>query len=284
MQTINSVAALRTKITAWRQQGQRIAFVPTMGNLHDGHLKLVEKAASLAQRIVVSVFVNPTQFNDEQDYNAYPITLEADSGKLAEAGIDVLFAPTVDELYPFGLQAGIQVSIPGLSDILEGESRPGHFVGMTTIVSKLFNAVMPDIAVFGEKDFQQFLLVQRLVADLCLPIEVVACPTQREDSGLAMSSRNSYLNDSERKQAALLYQLLDELKEQVLGGASDYSRLCQKMHDQLLDAGFRPEYVELRCAKDLSKASSCDRDLVVLASAWLGSARLIDNLRITLDG
>jgi len=282
MRTVNSVVDLRHEINIWRKEGQRIALVPTMGHLHDGHIQLIKKAASLVDRVVVSIFINPTQFNDEKDFNAYPATLEADSCKLAEAEIDVLFAPATDELYPFGLTAGLQVSIPGLSDILEGESRPGHFIGMTTIVSKLFSAVMPDIAVFGEKDFQQLLLVQRLVADLCLPIEVIACPTQREADGLAMSSRNSYLNDSERKQAVLLFQLLTQLKEQLLSGARDYLYLCKNVFQQLQEAGFRPEYVEVRRAQDLSKAGSDDRDLLVLASAWLGSARLIDNLRITL--
>jgi len=254
-----------------------------MGNLHDGHLQLVKKAASLADRVVVSIFVNPTQFNDAKDFDAYPVTLEADSHRLVEAGVDLLFSPTTDELYPFGFKTGLQVSISGLSDILEGESRPGHFVGMTTIVSKLFNAVMPDIAVFGEKDFQQLLLVRRLVADLCLPVEIIGCQTEREEDGLAMSSRNSYLNSSERKQAAVLFQLLNELKEQLLNGTRDYRYLCRHMYQQLLEMGFRPEYIEVRHAQDLAEPDSTDRDLVVLASAWLGSARLIDNLRITLN-
>lgn len=276
--------ALRNTTSVWRKNGDTIAFVPTMGNLHAGHLDLIRHAQALAERVVVSIFVNPMQFNDQSDYDAYPITVTEDKQKLINSRVDCLFQPAAIDIYPNGIEDTIRVEIPGLSDILCGEFRPGHFVGVATVVTKLFNIVMPDIAIFGEKDFQQLILIRRLVAELCLPITIESVATVREQDGLAISSRNRYLSVEQRRMAPLLYQILSRAREQLLEAKDDYSEVEDTAVDRLKKAGFRPEYCAVRRAdtlgKPLDKPAANNQDLLILAAAWLGEARLIDNLRI----
>jgi pantoate--beta-alanine ligase len=278
---IQSVPDLRHQVAAWRRAGERIAFVPTMGNLHAGHLALVTEARGLAARVVVSIFVNPLQFGPGEDFAAYPRTLEQDAGMLAEAGADLLFAPGVDDLYPEGQAGHTRVEVPGISDVLCGASRPGHFVGVATVVCKLFGLVQPDVAVFGEKDFQQLMVIRRMTADLGLPVEVWGLATVREPDGLAMSSRNGYLSADERARAPGLYRTLTRTAERLQEGTppAEAEALAAV---ELADAGLRPDYVSVRRAADLAPPGPRDTTLVVLAAAHLGRARLIDNLRVRL--
>ncbi len=282
MDTEHAIPALRARIADWRARGQRIALVPTMGNLHAGHLSLVKAAQAQAERVVVSIFVNPMQFNDKQDFASYPRTLEDDRDVLSETATDLLFLPEQAALYPRGLESTTRVTVPGLSDILCGAFRPGHFAGVTTVVCMLLNIVQPDMAVFGEKDFQQLLLIRRMVHDLHLPVEIVGAPTLREADGLAMSSRNHYLTPEERSRAPALYQALDRARAAILeqSGACDFRALEAESMELLRDHGLRPEYFSVRRTADLALAGPEDEDLVVLAAAWLGRARLIDNLRV----
>jgi pantoate--beta-alanine ligase len=284
MLQLTTIADLREAVHAWRQGGERVALVPTMGNLHQGHLALVQAARRHAERVVVSIFVNPMQFTDAGggDFERYPRSLDQDSWLLADCGADLLFAPSVAEVYPAGYDKTTQVQVPGISDILCGEFRPGHFVGVATMVAKLFNMVQPDVALFGEKDYQQLLVIRRLTQELCFPIEIVGVPTVREANGLAMSSRNQYLTAEQRDRAAELFQTLRHLAAQIRQGTRDFQSLEQSGLQRLSTAGFRPEYVSVRRAGDLQPATAQDADLVVLAAAWLGTARLIDNLRLEL--
>jgi pantoate--beta-alanine ligase len=284
MQTVPTIAQLRSTVDQWRARRERVALVPTMGNLHQGHLQLVKRACRAADKVVTSIFVNPLQFGPQEDFAAYPRTLKRDSLALAENGVHLLFVPEVEELYPHGLADSARVEVPGLSDILCGASRPGHFAGVATVVAKLFNAVRPHVAVFGEKDYQQLLIVRRVVADLCMAVEIIAEPTVRENDGLAMSSRNAYLSDEERQQAPALYHTLRWLGERLTAGTDCESLAAQGM-DMLRESGLRPDYVAIRRAEDLQAPQAADSRLVILAAAWLGKARLIDNLAVTLkDG
>lgn len=280
MKLLATVAELRHAVNQWRAAGERVALVPTMGNLHAGHLQLVSRAQDCADRVVASIFVNPLQFSDASggDYERYPRTLSEDVQKLQD--VDVVFAPAVTEVYPAGLEQETRVEVPGLSDILCGEFRPGHFVGVATVVAKLFNMVQPDIAIFGEKDFQQLLVIRHMVRDLCFPIEIVGVPTEREASGLAMSSRNQYLSAEQQEQAAVLYQTLLWARGQLQQGATSIEQIEIDALEQLTEAGFKPEYFQVRCAASLDRAKAGDTELVVLVAAWLGKARLIDNLRV----
>lgn len=280
MQTVHTVADLRDILRPLREAGQRIAFVPTMGNLHEGHIELVRQAKGLAGQVVVSIFVNPMQFNDKRDFDAYPITIEEDNRKLDEVDANILFIPGSNEVYPEGMERSTRVVVPGVSDILCGHYRPGHFVGVATVVAKLFNIVQPHVAIFGEKDYQQLLVIRRMVADLCMPIEIVGAKTIREPDGLAMSSRNSYLTAQERVLAPLLYRTLQAVSERLVRGEDDYRMIEAAAADALNRSGFKPEYVAIRRADDLEEPVKGDRRLIVLAAAWLGSARLIDNLLI----
>lgn len=280
MHTVSCSAGLCDLLGRWRGAGESVAFVPTMGNLHAGHGRLVREARALGGRVVVSIFVNPLQFNDADDFRAYPRTVAEDERQLRDWGVDALFLPAVEEIYPRGMTAGTRVVVPGLSDILCGAHRPGHFTGVSTVVTVLLNIVQPDIAVFGEKDFQQLLIVRRLVGDLRLPVKIVGVETVREADGLAMSSRNRYLTDEERRRAPMLYQVLRQTRARILDGAQDYPALEAAGLEQLKETGFRPEYLSVRRAADLAVPEAGDRDLVVLAAAWLGTARLIDNLRV----
>jgi len=283
MQTVETIAALRVATGAWRQGGERIALVPTMGNLHEGHLQLVAEAKRQARRVVVSIFVNPTQFGAGEDFASYPRTEEADAAKLREAEVDLLFLPRVEEMYPGGSQGMSFVEVPGLSDRLCGKVRPGHFRGVATVVCKLFNMVQPHLALFGEKDFQQLAVIRRMTGDLNLPVEIVGVPTVREPSGLAMSSRNGYLSPEERTRAAFLHQLLLRIVNQLRNGQRDYSVLEAQGENELREAGFQPDYLAIRRASDLEMPDTDDVELVVLVAARLGKARLIDNISLGLD-
>jgi pantoate--beta-alanine ligase len=281
--TEHTVAELRKRIKRWREIQQKVALVPTMGNLHAGHIALVKHAQQLADRVVVSSFVNPMQFGPKEDFAAYPRTPDADRLQLAVAGTDLLFTPEVDEVYPGGMDRISRVEVPAFDGILDGASRPGHFTGVATVVAKLFNMVQPDVAVFGEKDYQQLLVIRRMAADLCLPVQIVGHATLREPDGLAMSSRNQYLTKSERAQAPLLRRVLAETGALLRDGSKDFRGLQDQAQRRLTEGGFRPDYVEVRDADTLALAAPDNMRLVVLAAAWLGKARLIDNLSMDIS-
>lgn len=282
MQVIAEIAPLREQILQWRREGQRIAFVPTMGHLHDGHLTLVRRARENADVVVVSIFVNPMQFDKADDLAAYPRTLDEDLSKLNGEGVEVVFTPSVDVMYPNGMDQHSYVDVPGLSGVLEGASRPGHFRGVATVVSKLFNMVQPDVACFGEKDFQQLAVINKMVADLCLPIEIIPVATVREMDGLAMSSRNTRLTVDERQRAPVLAKTLRWISSQMRGGRNDYSELVLDGNDQLRAAGLEPDEIFIRDAHTLQPINEHSTKAVVLAAAFLGQVRLIDNLTIDL--
>ncbi len=281
---LSDPGAVREQVRAWRRQGERIALVPTMGDLHAGHLALVDHACAVADRTVVSLFVNPLQFGPGEDYAAYPRVPEQDRARLAEHGVDAVFAPSDEALYPFGLDSALRISVPGLDDILCGVDRPGHFSGVATVVTKLFNTVDPDVAVFGEKDYQQLLLVRRLVAELLFAIDIHGVATVREADGLALSSRNSYLDEEQRRRAPTLFAVLQETASAVGAGARDFAALTAHAEQRLRANGLRPEYVEIRRAADLARPRPADSaaELRVLAAGRLGRARLIDNVAVTL--
>jgi len=280
MQIIATIPALRETIRSWRTFGDTVAFVPTMGNLHAGHLRLVEEARKLASRVVVSIFVNPTQFCAGEDFGAYPRTPEEDEDRLKGSGADLLFMPYADEVYPAG--AVTVVEVPGVSDDLCGKFRPGHFRGVATVVCKLFNMVQPDVALFGEKDWQQLTVIRRMVVDLNLPLHVVGVPTVRESSGLAMSSRNAYLSGEEKQRATALHRSLLQAKAKLEAGMRDYPAIEAASVQMLQNEGFRIDYFTIRRLDDLTGPRTDDTDFVVLVAAWLGRARLIDNIRISL--
>lgn len=272
---ISSVTALRTHLAGIRDQGSRIAFVPTMGNLHQGHLDLVTHAGAIADHTVVSIFVNPMQFGPNEDFDAYPRTLDADAEALSGSACQVIFAPTVREMYPHGVNT--EIDVPGLSTILCGHHRPGHFKGVATVVTKLLNIVQPDVAVFGNKDYQQLKVIQTVATDLLLPITIVGVDTTREPSGLAMSSRNAYLTADERVLAANLYQSLQTLADAVRRGQSVSSKLREE-RARLTALGFILDYLEIRDANDLTQSALEADTVVILVAAKLGQARLIDNV------
>ncbi|MGE8409217.1 MAG: pantoate--beta-alanine ligase [Pseudomonas sp.] len=283
MNTVKTVRELRAAVARARGEGKRIAFVPTMGNLHSGHAALVTKAAQRADFVVASIFVNPLQFGPNEDLDKYPRTLVADQEKLLQAGCHLLFAPTADEMYPDGMGVQTRVSVPHLSEGLCGASRPGHFEGVATVVSKLFNMVQPDLAVFGQKDFQQLAVIRALVRDLNMPIQIIGEPTVRADDGLALSSRNGYLSPEQRAAAPAVYRTLNQLAGAIRQGRHDYPALIAEGQQALVAAGFKPDYLEVRQALNLRPATAEDRDLVILVAAVLGSTRLIDNLHLNLD-
>ena len=279
MEIVTTIAAVRERVAAGRGRGERVAFVPTMGNLHAGHISLIELARRHGERFVASIFVNPMQFGPNEDFNHYPRTPDRDARMLEEAGCDLMFQPDVGEMYPSSPQIATRVEVPGLSDILCGEFRPGHFAGVATVVAKLFSIVQPDVAVFGEKDFQQLTVIRRMVVDLCLPVRIVGAPTMREADGLAMSSRNQYLEPAERERAPLIHAALQRVVARIAAGDADLAALEREGAESLARAGFRVDYFSVRRAEDLLAPGPGDRDLVVLAAARLGRARLIDNLR-----
>jgi pantoate--beta-alanine ligase len=283
MQVIQTITALRAQVKAWRQQNLSVALVPTMGNLHDGHLSLVKRAQTSVDRVIVSVFVNPMQFDDSSDLDAYPRTQAEDIQKLIALDCDVAFTPSVDVMYPQGMEHHSVVSVSGVDDKLCGKHRPGHFDGVATVVSKLLNIAQADIAVFGEKDYQQLMLIKKLAADLNIATTIVGHETQREVDGLAMSSRNQHLTQSERVKASHLYKTLCSIGEQLkVSDHIDFEKLETTAMAELEQYGFQPEYVEIRNALDLSLATSDDKALRVFVAARLGKARLIDNIACNL--
>lgn len=281
MITLEEIDALRRQVQRWRKADDSIALVPTMGNLHPGHLKLVEVAMEMADRVVVSIFVNPMQFGESEDFAAYPRTMEEDTESLTALGTDLLFAPAVSDVYPASSGSQTRVEVPEISDIFCGTSRPGHFVGVATVVCKLFNMVQPDSAVFGEKDFQQLMVIRRMTEDLSFPIRIHGVPTVREEDGLARSSRNGYLTTEERACAPVIYRLLQQAADKIRAGDTNYERIETQAQESLKAEGFRPDYFRVVRARDLAEPSRNDKELVILAAAYLGKARLIDNITLT---
>ncbi len=277
MQTFADTLSLRKQISQFRREGRKIAFVPTMGNLHDGHLTLVRKARELADVVVVSIFVNPMQFDRTEDLNNYPRTLEDDLSKLNNEAVDLVFTPTPELMYPQGLDKQTSVEVPGISHMLEGASRPGHFRGVATIVAKLFNIVQPDVACFGEKDYQQLAVLRQMAIDLCMDIDIVGVPTVREMDGLAMSSRNGLLTMDERQRAPVVARTMRWISSQIRGGRSDYNAIIEDANDQLRAADLQPDEIFIRDAKSLQPIDVNSTNAVILMSAFLGKARLIDN-------
>ena len=281
MQIGSDAAALRAQVAEWRRNAERIGFVPTMGNLHGGHLALIDEARRRSDRVVASIFVNPTQFAPGEDYQSYPRTWTADCQALRAHETDCLFAPDVGTIYPDGPGLRTRVEVPELNDILCGASRPGHFTGVATVVTKLLNIVQPDLAVFGLKDYQQYRVICRLVDDLSLPVEIVGGAVARESDGLAMSSRNAYLQPAERQRAPVLYRTLCALADRLQAGATDFARLLADGRARIHEAGLTVDYLEIRRAEDLAPAGPHDREWVIPVAAYLGRARLIDNVRVT---
>jgi len=278
---VHTVAELRAAVAAWRKAGEHIGFVPTMGNLHRGHLQLVRSAREKSQRVVVSVFVNPLQFAAGEDFDRYPRTLAQDQEGLRQVNCDLLFAPSVREVYPKGLEGLSRISVPGIADILCGQHRPGHFDGVATVVNILFNLVQPDAAWFGEKDWQQLQIVRRMVSDLRLPIVIVGVPTERDTDGLALSSRNQHLSPSERTLAPVLYQTLLRAAKRLQAAERDYIKIQSDAVRELQRTGFVPQYVEVR-TPELDPPTPETREWIVICAAYLGSTRLIDNVKIKL--
>ncbi|MFO7786226.1 MAG: pantoate--beta-alanine ligase [Halospina sp.] len=283
MKTVHTVSDLRTELNAQRDAGARIALVPTMGNLHPGHLALVEEARQKADIVVTSIFVNPLQFGPNEDLDSYPRTLAEDQEKLESRGNDLVFAPSAREVYPNGIEYHTHITVPVITELHCGASRPGHFTGVATVVTLLFNMVQPDLAVFGEKDFQQLAVIRKLTRDLFLPIEILGVPTYREPDGLAMSSRNNYLSESDRARAVRLYQMLCWARDAIQEGRRDYSTLSDEAIRTLDHEGFHPDYFNIVNTETLEPADRKDARITILAAAWLGQTRLIDNLSLTLD-
>lgn len=282
MHMIDTVEALREQLDDWRRSGEHVALVPTMGNLHDGHLSLVSLAREQAERVVVSIYVNPTQFTGSEDFDTYPRTLERDKRRLQRVNVDLLFVPDTETMYPFGIGNATTVSVPVLTDEFCGSARPGHFDGVTSAVSRLFSLVQPDVAVFGRKDFQQQLVIRRMVEDLNIPVEILVGDTVREDDGLALSSRNQYLSEEERNMAPALYATLQQIAHELQAGKRNIDELERQASAALREAGFFPEYVGIRRAVNLEPPDRDSDELVILAAAHLGDARLIDNVVVSI--
>ncbi|HAI5046294.1 TPA: pantoate--beta-alanine ligase [Escherichia coli] len=282
MLIIETLPLLRQQIRRLRMEGKRVALVPTMGNLHDGHMKLVDEAKARADVVVVSIFVNPMQFDRPEDLARYPRTLQEDCEKLNKRRVDLVFAPSVKEIYPNGKETHTYVDVPGLSTMLEGASRPGHFRGVSTIVSKLFNLVQPDIACFGEKDFQQLALIRKMVADMGFDIEIIGVPIMRAKDGLALSSRNGYLTAEQRKIAPGLYKVLSSIADKLQAGERDLDEIIAIAGQELNEKGFRADDIQIRDADTLLEVSENSKRAVILVAAWLGDARLIDNKMVEL--
>ena len=282
MLVVHSKQELAEQVTEWRHNDEHVALIPTMGSLHAGHLALVELAREHAERVIVSIFVNPTQFGESEDFDKYPRTLERDKLRLKATAADLIFAPEVDTVYPFGIENATTISVPGLTENFCGASRPGHFDGVTTVVARLFALVQPDVAIFGQKDYQQQLVIRRMVEDLSLPVAIITSETIREDDGLAMSSRNAYLTEEQRTTAATLYAELSAVGEELQNGRRNFGQLEGVAEARLQEAGFKVDYFAIRRALNLEVPDrDCD-DLVVLAAAELGDARLIDNIVVTV--
>ncbi|MFE8071361.1 pantoate--beta-alanine ligase [Marinobacteraceae bacterium S3BR75-40.1] len=282
MRTVHTVSELRAIIHRQREKGVRIALVPTMGNLHEGHLSLVKEACVQGDFVVASIFVNPMQFGPNEDLDAYPRTLQEDQEKLSEAGCDLVFAPPVSEVYPEGMGHQTQVSVPDITELHCGASRPGHFTGVATVVTMLFNMVQPDSAIFGQKDFQQLAVIRKMVRDLFMPVKIVGAATVREKDGLAMSSRNGYLSEDERARAPALYRCLSQTADAIKAGNRNFGQLQQDANETLKAQGFEPDYFNIVHRDTLRPAAADDPHIAILAAAKLGTTRLIDNVTVDL--
>ena len=282
MEIYHHIESIREKLNLARKAGSRIGFVPTMGNLHDAHLALIKTAQAVADVVVVSIFVNRLQFGLNEDWDKYPRTFEEDASKLRGVNCDLLFFPEEQEIYPNGMEHQTRVLVPTMADVLCGASRPGHFEGVTTVVTKLFNIVQPDIAVFGIKDYQQLAIIRRMVEDLCIPVEILAGDIVREADGLAMSSRNAFITEDERPQVNQLYKSLQWISDQIKGGEQDYVMLEEKAKSQIAQAGFKPDYISICNSKTLEHAANDDLNITVLGAMYTKGARLIDNISLSL--
>lgn len=282
MKVISDIAWLREVVSDCKRTGRSVGFVPTMGNLHNGHLQLVKRAKSHNDMVIVSIFVNPMQFGENEDLDAYPRTIEEDKAKLVTCGVDAVFLPSVSDMYPCGLNAQTYVEVPGISDVLCGASRPGHFRGVATVVNKLFNMVQPDDAFFGEKDFQQLHVIRTMVRDLSMSVNVHGVATQREASGLAMSSRNGYLSNEEKETASFIYQEMTRAKALIEQGDMQFSDIANSIVSNLEAKGFKNDYVSIVNANTLQRPVAGDKHLVIVVALFMGTTRLIDNLQITL--
>jgi pantoate--beta-alanine ligase len=280
MFVIHTINELQDELRQRRQANQSIALVPTMGNLHQGHLQLVSTAQQHAEAVVVTLFVNPTQFSENEDLDNYPRTFQDDCQKLELLNTDILFAPSIDEIYPLGGENTSHVHVPNITDVLCGASRPGHFDGVTTIVCKLFNMTRADVAIFGEKDFQQLAVIHRMVDDLNIPIRIIGEPIVREADGLAMSSRNGYLSEEERLLAPRLHQILQYIKQLILAGEVDFNAIESQAKIDLIEAGFKPDYLHIYQRNELKPATKDSKELIIIVAAFLGSTRLIDNVHV----
>ncbi|ATI03960.1 MULTISPECIES: pantoate--beta-alanine ligase [Cycloclasticus] len=280
MLVVATIKELQNALHKHRQANKKIAVVPTMGNLHEGHLALVKTAQQHADIVVVTLFVNPTQFGANEDLDSYPRTFQDDCDKLDALNTSILFAPNIDEMYPLGGDQTTHVHVPNMTQVLCGASRPGHFDGVTTIVSKLFNITRADIAIFGEKDYQQLAVIRRMVNDLNIPIKIIGKPIVREPDGLAMSSRNGYLSEKERRIAPRLHQLLQTIKQEIIEGNHDLKSLESQAITDLIEAGFKPDYLQIYQRSELRPATENDKEIIILAAAFLGSTRLIDNIYV----
>jgi pantoate--beta-alanine ligase len=283
MQVFRTISGLRDSLSSHRVQGQSIGFVPTMGNLHDGHLALIKQAKETNDIVVCSIFVNALQFGLNEDWDKYPRTYDSDCAKLDQSDCDYLFFPDDGEMYPNGLDTQSRVICPTMTDVLCGASRPGHFEGVTTVVSKLFNIVQPDEAIFGIKDYQQLAVIKRMTQDLCLPVKIVAAPIHREADGLAMSSRNSYIKKEERPKVKVLKEVLELIAQQIKAGNMDFIKLELEAKKRIQFEGFRADYVTISHSKTLQPAAIDDRQITILGAMYTESARLIDNISICLD-
>ncbi len=283
MQTFADISALREQISTYKRDGKTIGFVPTMGNLHEGHLTLVKKAQEQADIVVVSIFVNPLQFDRADDLNNYPRTLDDDIAKLTEQGVELVFTPTPEIMYPNGMEQQTSVDVPGISTILEGASRPGHFRGVSTVVTKLFNIVKPDVACFGEKDYQQLALIRQMVSDLAMDIEIIGVPTVRELDGLALSSRNGLLTLDERQRAPVLARTMRWMSSAIRGGRNDFDSIIEDASDQLRAADLQTDKINICDAITLQPATEETKQIVILMAAFLGNVRLIDNQVVELN-
>ncbi|MRI33048.1 pantoate--beta-alanine ligase [Endozoicomonas sp. OPT23] len=283
MKTLHSIAEIQSVVAACKAEGKKVGFVPTMGNLHGGHLTLVEKAKELCDVVVVSIYVNPLQFGPNEDYDSYPRTMEQDQELLIAHGVDLLYTAQTTEIYPEGSEHHTHVSVEVLDGMHCGKSRPGFFTGIATVVTKLFNIVRPDVAVFGEKDFQQITIIRKMVKDMCMPVEIIGAAIAREETGLAKSSRNGYLTNEERTVIApTLYQCLTSAREAILNGERDFDLLRRDAFAKMAQAGFKPDYFNICSTETLLTAAADDQSLVILAAGYLGKARLIDNITIEL--
>ncbi len=282
MESIHEVIKLNTLISEWKKNKDTIALVPTMGSLHFGHIFLIKEAKKLATRTVVSIFVNPIQFGQGEDYESYPSNIELDKKKLEKEEVDIVFVPDLKQLYPMGIDTDTRITVPYISEILCGQHRPGHFSGVATVVAKLLVTCKPDFALFGKKDYQQYLVIKRMVSDLLIPTQIVGLPTQREKNGLALSSRNKYLSEVEQKIASKIYLSLQKASEIICTGVSNFNNAKKELIIELEDFGMKVEYFELRRAEDLALPEEDEKSFVILIAVWLGKARLIDNITIEL--